>query len=363
MLKQLFSLLPRSTKTKIMFYYKEIPNTLDIPINIKLKMWRKGFKARNYYYMDIKNKGTKYYVSELFNYTTHPKNGIYSGLINNKLYLPYCLKNYPEHVPDYLYLIDKDHVYRLFGDHKVYKKNKDDFCNMFLGKDKKQVGKILGKSGGEGILFFEKVSNNDIKINNNQMNMEKGFNIFKNTNQMIFMRFIEPHSYSKRLNPNTVNGIRITTGWDVDKHEPFILYGIHKVGRPNMYGADNGALGGICSAIDIENGIIGKTGIRHSKRVEFVDNHPDTGVQIKGVRIPHYDQIKRTILQISRDLNFLKYIGWDIVVTDDSFVILEMNSNPELWASQMYKQILKDERIKKFYEQFVTKKTEKYFMK
>lgn len=45
----------------------------------------------------------------------HPWNGAYSGIIDNKLFLPMLLKAYPEYVPKYYYFKDESGFLQLFN--------------------------------------------------------------------------------------------------------------------------------------------------------------------------------------------------------------------------------------------------------
>ena len=45
----------------------------------------------------------------------HPYNGHFSGIIDNKMFLPYLLKDYPSFVPKYFFYISKGKVMSLGG--------------------------------------------------------------------------------------------------------------------------------------------------------------------------------------------------------------------------------------------------------
>ncbi len=130
-----------------------------------------------------------------------------------------------------------------------------------------------------------------------------------------------------------------------------------------MYGADNGALGGLITQIGIENGKLGRIALIHDGRVEYIRTHPDTGKRVYGVEIPHFEKIASAILKMCCELNFVPYIAWDIVVTKHSFKILELNSNTDMYGYQLFGPLLSDIRLLKFYKQFLTKRREKFFMR
>ena len=72
-------------------------------------------------------------------------------------------------------------------------------------------------------------------------------------------------------------------------------------------------------------------------------NHPDTNEPVEGM-IPNWELIKQKIIEISKYIGQLEYLGFDVVCTPEGFTILEINSHQDL-----HRYIYYDERIKKFY--------------
>lgn len=63
---------------------------------------------------------------------------------------------------------------------------------------------------------------------------------------------------------------------------------------------------------------------------EIVDEHPDTGALVSGLRIPHWDFILETAAR-GYDVTELGYLGVDMVIDRDKGpLILEMNARPGL---------------------------------
>src|SRR5207302_1465848 len=91
-------------------------------------------------------------------------------------------------------------------------------------------------------------------------------------------------------------------------------------GRANLH------QGGIGAGVDLQTGIT-----NHAvQRNRLVDCHPDTGVSVVGMRVPHW----RTVLDMSRrvaEATGLGYLGVDIVVdADQGPMLLEANARPGL---------------------------------
>jgi hypothetical protein len=63
---------------------------------------------------------------------------------------------------------------------------------------------------------------------------------------------------------------------------------------------------------------------------EVVDEHPDTGALVAGLRIPHWDVILETAAR-GFEVTELGYLGVDMVIDKDlGPMILEMNARPGL---------------------------------
>jgi alpha-L-glutamate ligase-like protein len=91
-------------------------------------------------------------------------------------------------------------------------------------------------------------------------------------------------------------------------------------GKANLH---QGAIG---AGIDITNG----TTLTAVWQNNIVDEHPDTGTPVTGVRIPHWDRLLH-IAARGYELTGLGYIGMDLVLDKDKGpLILELNARPGL---------------------------------
>lgn len=357
-------ILPGSWYSQYAFVRNDPSGKDDIPITKKIGMWRKGFYANRYYYYGFGERSSDGYLSDYFNKLTRPKNGPYSSLIDNKLYLPIYLGDYPQNIPAYLFLLTRDKTVELAGDRRVWSKDDPSVLDRLLDLLRKQkcVCKPVTDTGGQGILVLESRSGQFL-VNNEVCTEEELRLVLRAGNNCLVSEFVPQHSYAARLNATTTNTVRLLTCWDDETNEPFVARAFHRIGRPGMYGADNGALGGLLTDVDISTGTLGQTALPNARRVDYVERHPDTAVQICGTKIPRFDAMVDQVLQMCRTLNFIPYIAWDIVVTEDAFKVLELNSNTDLYGYQLFGPLLSDARLVRFYERFITKKTQKFFMK
>lgn len=92
--------------------------------------------------------------------------------------------------------------------------------------------------------------------------------------------------------------------------------------------ADNGGVGGIYVAVDMNTGRLAACGT--NERLEQFEMSPMSGVRFREFVVPHFDEILSTIKQAASVFSDLPVVGWDIAVTGSGPVIVEGNSSPSL---------------------------------
>ena len=76
--------------------------------------------------------------------------------------------------------------------------------------------------------------------------------------------------------------------------------------------------------------------------------HPDTQVTVEG-EIPGWEQMKAELLRISSYIPQVIYLGYDVVITDDGFKIIEINSHQAIHMIQTRTPLLKDALTRDFF--------------
>jgi alpha-L-glutamate ligase-like protein len=91
-------------------------------------------------------------------------------------------------------------------------------------------------------------------------------------------------------------------------------------GRANLH------QGGIGAGVDLDSG---RT-IHAVARNRLVARHPDTGVSVLGMQVPHWDEVLRMSVRVAEEVG-LGYIGVDLVVdAEEGPMLLEANARPGL---------------------------------
>lgn len=343
-----------STFRKLMWRWeilikKEVKSPIRAPLFTTLWLWKNGFLTKSFVLYELNKSNIKDYVSD---YGSHVKtlliNGEYVSISSNKLIFSKVLQQYKHYLPENYCLI-KDEVFLPIN-------NKFPLCTLddvitFCHKMGRVVIKPTSGSLGRDIYVF-RLMNEKLLLNHSEVTFAEVKQFLSGLDDYLVCEYIIQHEYASRLFPDTTNSLRLLTMWDYDQNIPFIAMAMHRIGTTSSIPVDNWSQGGISCSIDLETGTIGK-GASYAGGTQLVwhEKHPETHSQIRGVMIPHWEDLTTKILQIASDLPFMPYLGWDVVITREGFKILEGNSSPGL-NMQIHFPLLTDSRVRKFYKRF-----------
>lgn len=133
-----------------------------------------------------------------------------------------------------------------------------------------------------------------------------------------------------RFHPQSVNTIRCVTF--LKGGQVHILFTFFRMGRGGSV-VDNAGAGGIFAAIDPDSGIVCSAGISKTATDSWLF-HPDTNEQIIGAHIPLWDQLKSLVSELAQIIPEQPYVGWDLALTDDGWVLVEGNNAAQLSCIQ-----------------------------
>ena len=125
------------------------------------------------------------------------------------------------------------------------------------------------------------------------------------------------------FNDTSINTLRIVTILKADG-EVQIMGGLLRVGRKGRI-ADNFHHMGIAAYMDPATGIVCTTGLDKNGTRHVV--HPDSGKQIVGFQVPIWDKVAETVKEAALVVPQIRYVGWDVVITEDYEVAL-VEGNP-----------------------------------
>lgn len=213
----------------------------------------------------------------------------------------------------------------------VNNKNKiseDEFVNKFSGI-KKVFYKPLKGHHGDGARPFELTSENIRDVYKELMELPIG----------VVEEYIVQHHDLNELAPSAVNTLRVVTISSNDKpvleengNNIEIVYASLKMGGKNSV-VDNLVGGGMVAGVDLETGKL-VTNAGDDQGNEYAE-HPATGVTIKGFQIPFFNEAIQLVKDVYADKKMEGYLGWDIAITENGPVIIEINTAPGVILFQL----------------------------
>ena len=148
---------------------------------------------------------------------------------------------------------------------------------------------------------------------------------------LVFQDRVVQHHEMSRLNPHSVNTIRLVT---VNNNNDVQVFGaLLRVGTVDSKERDNTSQGGIAIGIN-PDGSLTPIGIRKPKYGGRIEKHPDTGVVFSSFTIPYYKEAVELACRAHRAFYRVGSIGWDIAITPDGPVFIEGNDNWEIQSFQ-----------------------------
>lgn len=89
---------------------------------------------------------------------------------------------------------------------------------------------------------------------------------------------------------------------------------------------DNIVTGGIACYVGSETGVVVTDGLNVEGK--FFSEHPFSKIRFKGFQIPRWDEAKKLVLDLAMEVPEARFVGWDVVLTENGFDILEGNIPP-----------------------------------
>lgn len=319
------------------------------PIGIKNSLWclTHGFFPTQFILFNLKENDPSLYVTDFeenFRISQINRN---TEVLNNKLVFPEILGNFFKSPPIFSLLFSGKFI--PFHTDSGF----DEAAALeYLGNVGALILKPFDGDGGVGIVKLSFKSENVFLWNGVEISIEELKQKFSQLNGYMVSGFVNQAAYSNAIFNGSVNTIRLLTLIDPKTQMPFIGAAAHRIGNAKSAPVDNCAMGGFTAAIDIESGVLGAaTSTKfQSAMPPCYTVHPDSGAAIEGVIIPQWSRLCKEITALHTRLNFISYIGWDIVAgADGCFYILEGNDGADLKLHQAHAPLLRNPAVKAFY--------------
>ena len=131
------------------------------------------------------------------------------------------------------------------------------------------------------------------------------------------------HPVMAKLFSGSVNTIRVGTLRAGDTVH--LLYAFLRMGNSGEP-VDNLNAGGLFAPVDIQTGIVTHPGCDKAHGVYCA--HPKSGCPIPGFQIPCWKEIRSLCTLAALRSEGMRYVGWDVAVTEDGPLLIEGNNLP-----------------------------------
>jgi hypothetical protein len=296
----------------------------------KTWLWNHGFYPlhKRLYGLNIQN--IHKYIDRHSYRKLHPLNGKYSQLIDSKEFLPIVSNEGPE-----IHVVLVDGVVR-YAD-GVARPTAIDTLREYLSEGNTLACRPSGKSGGDGFRI----------LNQNNIDGNLASNISRGT--WIITSTIRNSAFAQEIFLNSLNTIRLLFVRDFDDDKLFLAAASHRFGTEASRPVDNAGRGGVMCPVNLKTGKIIQA-VRYKPRLERFDRHPDTNEDIVGESIPGWSKVVPTIVDDMNTHDWLDYCGVDVVLYENEYVVIEINSLPDLALHQIESPLLVDPRVRTFFE-------------
>ena len=137
--------------------------------------------------------------------------------------------------------------------------------------------------------------------------------------------FVSQHPDMAKLNPDSVNTIRVFTVADKQGNFKILSCGVRVGGKDSD--VDNYHAGGVGYTVDPNIGVICRPGHDISGKEYYY--HPSTGIQMIGYQIPNWPVVLDAVSALTRVEPRGRLIGWDLAVVTDGVELIEANYLPD----------------------------------
>lgn len=209
----------------------------------------------------------------------------------------------------------------IINNYNVFVRFVSDLFSMNEDIDCLVLKRIYGSSSGRNIYLIS-----EEQLEEGGSSLAEIYNSVVGS-EFIFQQRVRQHPDLERLNPYSLNTMRIDTfiGKDgkVDVISGFLKMSTNKVP------VDNSNTGGCGVGINLTTGRLRRNGYSklRVKGVEILTKHPITGVTFENFKIPYLDEAIDLVKKAALLMPGLRLLGWDVGFSDEGPVIIEGNSD------------------------------------
>ena len=142
---------------------------------------------------------------------------------------------------------------------------------------------------------------------------------------LLFESLVKQTKQMSSMNESSVNTVRFMTALYPDNKARLIATFI-KIGRAGTCVDNAGSGGNVDAGVNIQTGELEHV-IRFDGwgNITNIQNHPDNSNQLEGDKINNWQSIVNEVLHFQECFPYIKAAGWDIAITNEGPVVIEVN--------------------------------------
>lgn len=326
-----------------------------LALDLKLRGWRRGFRASSVALYGIEQVESGLYVSDYERIFRGPGINPIPALFRHKLLLRHLLAERGFAQPETVAMISRGGGILADPLGEPHALSAEALVRTLLAGEGRYIWKREDGSRGSGIALLEVV---DGALHSRRGSTTRPFRlpaVVRLTH--LIERVVDQHPFWAALSGGTgANTMRILTMWTPGEPAPFIARAVQRIGTAATLPTDNWSGGGLCALVDLETGRLGPGRVnpfKSGKPDRPYREHPESGAQIEGAVLPGWPAIAEAAVAAARALPYAPYIGWDIAVDRTGrAVIIEGNKNTDVDLLQVHGGLLADPAVRRFYEAY-----------
>lgn len=321
--------------------------------SLREKIWayRRGFLAERIRRYGLCDENFHRFLSDFADKRMHPINGKYSRLIDDKLIIREVFSTCAQFLPKYHYHIRNNGAIRRMPDCPIQSHARAEVTEIVttLKNERTLAAKPVAGSGGIGFLKLQYSGSDLFSINDQILSEQELAGMISRLRNYIVTEYLSSHPQIRSIYSHTPNTLRLVV---INPHgtAPKIIGGFMRFGLRASGSVDNAGAGAIFCGVDLASGRLYGARRVVGDDILNADVHPDTGAMINDFVLPNWEAIVSGLTKLGLTVPNLVYMGYDIVITDEGFKFIEVNSLPDIQYMQPFTPIFDDSDAESFFK-------------
>lgn len=294
----------------------------------RLKYAMLGFSKTDYYFYDLKHNDYHNYISHRERLRLEDVNGRFGYILGEKVLFERIfghIVNVPRTIcfvkNGELYSCGKNTIQQWGGVVDILVSG-----TSLIAKPSRSLG------GGHGVHVF--CFDGQSFILDGKHLKEGALRAFVLTlEEYLISEFVKQNDFENSIYASTTNTLRVITIFEGSGAK--VVFAGHRFGTHESIPVDNACNGGIFANIDLDTGVMTSCHCYNHPYDEY-EVHPDSKARIKGVAVPGFLELAKSLQDAHNSFPYFKFFAWDVISGNDGkYYVCEINRGSGLCLWQM----------------------------